>query len=285
MAGRKLGDLDAFVPAAESGPAAGAAGAGLEWITDDYAGALARARSQGKLLFIDFTGIACTNCHWMRANMLSRPEIEAALGNFVLVELYTDRTDAVSERNEKLLEDRFRTAAEPFYAILDANERPIATFDRLTRDPAEYLAFLRKGMAAPEPAANAVDLGVPRTALDGAAIDTAGKVVVVDFWATYCEPCVREIPGLNALYRELGPRGLAIVGVDIDQDDAEMVKPFLAKHPMEYPVALGAPSLGARYGVEALPVTLVFDRSGKLVKRFAQFTPEAEMRAAIESVL
>jgi thiol:disulfide interchange protein DsbD len=94
MAGGKLGELDAYVPAGSGSP--GAAGTGLEWITDDYAGALARARSQGKLLFIDFTGIACTNCHWMRANMLSRPEVEAALGNFVLVELYTDRSDAVS---------------------------------------------------------------------------------------------------------------------------------------------------------------------------------------------
>jgi thiol:disulfide interchange protein len=288
MAGGKLGDLDAFVPAAESGAGSASSSAGLKWITDDYAAALARARREGKLLFIDFTGIACTNCHWMRANMLSRPEIEAALGNFVLAELYTDRSDAVSERNEKLLEDRFHTAAEPFYAIMDANERPIATFDHLTRDPAEYLAFLRKGGQSPQPAAQvaeAVDLGVPRTALDGAAIETAGKVVVLDFWATYCEPCVREIPGLNKLYHELAPRGLAIVGVDIDQDDAELVKPFLARHPMDYPVALGTPSLGTRYGVEGFPATLIFDRSGKLVKRFGQFTGEAEMRAAIEGVL
>jgi thiol:disulfide interchange protein DsbD len=285
MAGGKLGELDAYVPAAEGGAGSASASASLDWITDDYAGALARARSQGKLLFIDFTGIACTNCHWMRANMLSRPEIEAALGNFVLVELYTDRSDAVSERNEKLLEDKFHTSAEPFYAIMDAGERPLATFDRLTRDPAEYLAFLRQGSQAPPAPANAADIGTPRTALDGAPIDTAGKVVVLDFWATYCEPCVREIPGLNKLYRELSPRGLAIVGVDIDQDDAELVKPFLAKHPMDYPVALGTPSLGTRYGVEGFPATLIFDRSGKLVKRFAQFTGEAEMRAAIEGVL
>ncbi|MGP8243272.1 MAG: cytochrome c biogenesis protein CcdA [Bryobacteraceae bacterium] len=288
MAGAKLGDLDAFVPPAESGAGSRSASSGLDWITDDYAGALARARSEGKPLFIDFTGIACTNCHWMRANMFSRPEIEAALGNFVLAELYTDRSDAVSERNEKLLEDRFHTAAEPFYVILDANERPIATFDHLTRDPAEYLAFLRKGSQSPSPAApavSAVDLGIPRTALDGAAIDTAGKVVVLDFWATYCEPCVREIPGLNTLYHELSPRGLAIVGVDVDQEDAELVKPFLAKHPMDYPVALGTPALGARYGVEGFPATLIFDRSGKLVTRFGQFTGEADMRKAIEAVL
>jgi len=285
MAGGKLGELDAYVPAAESGGGSGSAGSsggGLNWITDRYAEALARARSEDKLLFIDFTGVACTNCHWMRANMLSRPDVEAALKNFVLVELYTDRSDPISERNEKLLEDRFHTAAEPFYVIEDANERPIATFDHLTRDPAEYLAFLNKGSQPAQPAA---DIGIPRTALDGAPIDTAGKVVVVDFWATYCEPCVREIPGLNKLYRELSPRGLAIVGVDIDQDDAELVKPFLAKHPMDYPVALGTPALGTKYGVEGFPATLIFDRSGKLVQRFGQFTPDADMRKAIEAVL
>jgi hypothetical protein len=96
---------------------------------------------------------------------------------------------------------------------------------------------------------------------------------------------VREIPGLNKLYHELSPRGLAIVGVDIDQDDAELVKPFLAKHPMDYPVALGAPALGSRYGVEGFPATLIFDRSGKLVQRFGQFTAEADMRKAIDAVL
>jgi hypothetical protein len=78
---------------------------------------------------------------------------------------------------------------------------------------------------------------------------------------------------------------LAIVGVDIDQDDAGMVKPFLARHPMDYPVALGPPALGTRYGVGAYPATLIFDRAGKLIKRFTQFTSEADMLKAIEEVL
>ena len=287
MAGGKLGELDAYVPAAEGSAGSGGSGSSLAWMEDQYAEALDRARGEGKLVFIDFTGVACTNCHWMRANMLSRPEIEAALRNFVLVELYTDRPDAVSERNEKLLEDKFHTAAEPFYAILDGDERVIATFDHLTRDPAEYLAFVTKGITAQASRGGArpADLGIPRTSIDGAPIDTAGKVVVVDFWATWCEPCVREIPSLNALYRELGPRGLSIVGLDMDEEGAEIVKPFLAKHPCDYPVALGSQDLGAKFGVENLPVTLIFDRSGKLVQRFAKFTEEAEMRKAIEAVL
>src|ERR1035438_10722246 len=86
-------------------------------------------------VFIDFTGYACTNCHWMRANLLARPEIAAALKNFVLVELYTDGADAASQANAKLQLEKFNTVAEPYYVILDPNERLVAKFEGLTHDP------------------------------------------------------------------------------------------------------------------------------------------------------
>jgi thiol:disulfide interchange protein DsbD len=137
MSGGKLGELDAYVPLAP-GQTAG-------WIRNDYAGALARARAEGKKLFLNFTGYACTNCHWMKSNMFPRPEIAAALNNYVLVELYTDGTDPASELNQKILSERFSTVAIPYYAIVDANEKAVAGFAGLTRDPSEFLAFLRTG--------------------------------------------------------------------------------------------------------------------------------------------
>ena len=66
----------------------------LVWMKNQYREALARARAEGKLVFVNFTGYACANCHWMKANMFTRPEIAAAMKNFVLVELYADGTDA-----------------------------------------------------------------------------------------------------------------------------------------------------------------------------------------------
>jgi thiol:disulfide interchange protein DsbD len=135
MAGGKLGELDAYVPLAP-----GQTGA---WMTNDYQGALARGRAEGKRIFLNFTGYACTNCHWMKANMFPRPEIAQALGDYILVDLYTDGTDAASERNQRILSDKFSTAAIPFYAIVDADEKVIATFPGLTRNAAEFLAFLR----------------------------------------------------------------------------------------------------------------------------------------------
>ncbi len=137
MFGGKLGELDAYVPLAPGQHAA--------WIKNDYAQALARARAESKRIFLNFTGYACTNCHWMKSNMFPRPEIAAALDEFVLVELYTDGTDAASEANQKILTGRFDTVAIPYYAILDADEKTIASFAGLTRDPAEFLAFLRTG--------------------------------------------------------------------------------------------------------------------------------------------
>ena len=85
-------------------------------------------------MFINFTGYACTNCHWMKANMFPRPEIAGLLKDFVLVDLYTDGTDAASEQNQQLEEKRFGTVAIPFYAIVDPDEHTIATFPGLTRN-------------------------------------------------------------------------------------------------------------------------------------------------------
>jgi thiol:disulfide interchange protein len=109
---------------------------------------LAAARSQGKPVLINFTGYACTNCHWMKANMFTRPEIQAALKNIILVDLYTDGTDAVSEKNADMEDKRFNTASIPFYALIDADQNTIATFPQLTRNPKEFLAFLNTRRAS-----------------------------------------------------------------------------------------------------------------------------------------
>jgi len=86
MFGDKLGELDAYVPLpAES--SSGGSGFSLAWMKNDFHGALDRARRENKLVLVNFTGYACTNCHWMKANMFTRPEIAAAMKNFVLVEL------------------------------------------------------------------------------------------------------------------------------------------------------------------------------------------------------
>jgi thiol:disulfide interchange protein len=288
MYGARLGDLDAFVPLAENGGAAvGGSQSTLVWMKDQYREALARAKAEGKRVFVNFTGYACANCHWMKANMFTKPEIAAAMSGFVLVELYGDADDATSEANQALQLKMFNTVAQPFYAILDPDEKVIATFPGLTKNPAEFLAFLQKGAAGPAPsAAPAAGPGLSLTSLEGKPVDLAGKVAVVNFWATWCVPCIKEIPSFNKLHREFSSKGVTVVGVSMDEEGAERVRPFLQKNPMEYTVALGNDALAQQFKTdEGIPITVVFDRSGKQVKRFQGYLSEAELIAAVQAAL
>jgi thiol:disulfide interchange protein DsbD len=293
MFGGQLGDLDAYVPLGtpSAGVGASSGDSALVWMKNQYREALNRARREGKLVLVNFTGYACTNCHWMRANMFTRPEIAAALKDFVLVELYTDGTDAESEANQKVQLAKFHTVAIPYYAIVDPDEKVLATFPGSTPDAAEYLAFLNKpapptALAAAAPAPTPSSL--PQASkLEGGNIDTAalsGKVVVVNFWATWCVPCIQEIPSFNKLHKDFAAQGVAVLGISMD-DEAARVQPFLKKHPMDYPVGVGSETLSKQYNLDLLPVTLVFDRTGKQVKRFEGFTSEANLLSAVKQAL
>jgi thiol-disulfide isomerase/thioredoxin len=121
--------------------------------------------------------------------------------------------------------------------------------------------------------------------LGGGVIDPNGKATVVNFWATYCVPCISEIPSFNAMNREFGSKGLLVAGVAMDEDTS-IVAPFLKKHPMDYAIGIGTAAIAQQYEIpEALPVTLVYDKSGKLVKRFSGLLSESELKAAVEKAL
>jgi thiol:disulfide interchange protein DsbD len=115
-----------------------------EWILNDYTGALAEARSSNRLVFVDFTGYTCTNCRWMEANIFNRPDVGGQLGQFVLARLYTDGDGEMYERQQAFQEKTFGTVALPLYAVVDGEGKVRATFTGLTRDPAEFIAFLRR---------------------------------------------------------------------------------------------------------------------------------------------
>ena len=142
MFGAPLGELDAYVPAGKQ-IAGGSAQTGPMWMKDQLPEALAKGRAENRLILVNFTGYTCTNCHWMKANMFPKPEVASALSEMVLVELYTDGTDATSEANQKLEDEKFQTVSMPFFAIMDADQKVIAKFPSATRDTQEFLAFLR----------------------------------------------------------------------------------------------------------------------------------------------
>lgn len=145
--GAKLGELEAFLPPDFANTNSGVFGGGSEklaWIKDDYEGALAKAKAENKRVFLDFTGYTCTNCRWMEANIFVKPEVETELKTFVLSSLYTDGDGEIYEKQQKMEQDMFGTVALPFYAVVDANGKTIATFPGLTRNSQEFVDFLKK---------------------------------------------------------------------------------------------------------------------------------------------
>lgn len=148
--GRKLGELESFLPPKNSKSVFNVLGnpdEELEWVTNDLNAALAKAKLENRKVFVDFTGYTCTNCRWMEANMFVLPEVRAEMEKYVLASLYTDGEGEVYERQQQYQQDTFQTVALPFYAILNDNGDPIATFPGLTRDPKEFIDFLRKAQA------------------------------------------------------------------------------------------------------------------------------------------
>ena len=146
--GARLGELESFLPPKSEGvqllPTATAADrTEPEWIVNDFDAALARARAEGKPVFVDFTGYTCTNCRWMEANMFTRPEVSSEMSRFVLARLYTDGEGEVFERQQRLQQEKLGSVALPLYAVMDAAGNVLASFPGLTRDPTEFLAFLR----------------------------------------------------------------------------------------------------------------------------------------------
>jgi thiol:disulfide interchange protein len=145
--GSRLGEIEAFLPPATAGSAADRGAGTLEgelaWIVNDYDRALAAAGREQRPLIIDFTGYTCTNCRWMEANMFPRPEVRSELERFVRVKLYTDGEGEMYEKHQKFQADTFGTVALPYYAIVSSEGRPLAAFPGLTRDPQEFLNFLR----------------------------------------------------------------------------------------------------------------------------------------------
>lgn len=148
--GAKLGELESFLPypTEQSTAATGSSkSAEAHWLKNDYEGALAKAKSESKPVFIDFTGYTCTNCRWMEANMFPKPEVLTEMNKFIKVQLFTDGEGEIYEKQQKFQEEKFGTVALPLYAIVDAEGNTRATFPGLTRDRGEFVSFLRSGKA------------------------------------------------------------------------------------------------------------------------------------------
>ena len=118
-----------------------------------------------------------------------------------------------------------------------------------------------------------------------------GKPVLVNLWATWCPPCIAELPLLDEIVRDYGPRGLVVLGIAGD-DEADRVRDFVAKYSPAFKVLLDpGGTVGTQYGITGYPETFLVDRDGRLVAKFIGPVPSDSGRLApaitalLESVL
>jgi len=113
-----------------------------------------------------------------------------------------------------------------------------------------------------------------------------GKVVVVDFWATWCPPCREEIPGYIQLVKKYGKDGLVIVGVSVDEGGPAVVKSYMTKAGVNYRMVMANSEVAAAFGgVEVLPTTFLIDRNGQIRDRKEGSEATAEYEKKILAVL
>lgn len=112
-----------------------------------------------------------------------------------------------------------------------------------------------------------------------------GKVVILDFWATWCGPCRVEIPHFVELQKQYRDKGLAVIGVSLDEQGPEVVKKFVKQFGVNYPVVIGNEKIADAYGIEGLPTTFVIDRHGRIVSWYIGYNDKAVFEKEIQSQL
>jgi len=116
--------------------------------------------------------------------------------------------------------------------------------------------------------------------------DFRGKVVLLDFWATWCPPCRFELPALNRLHNELKDRGFSVVGMTVDDLELARLTEAVGRFDLAYPVGQAGPGIQQSYGgIRAVPTKFLLDREGAVRKRYEGVVPEKQLRADVEALL
>ncbi len=125
--------------------------------------------------------------------------------------------------------------------------------------------------------------------LRGEEVDLAslrGRVVLVNFWATWCPPCRLEIPGFQSVYEDYKDRGFTVVGLSTDQGGESDVRAFIQQHGISYPIAMAPRAVMREYGgIDLLPQSFLIDRKGKVRKMVTGVFSEAVLRRSLDQLL
>ena len=113
-----------------------------------------------------------------------------------------------------------------------------------------------------------------------------GQVVLLDFWATWCRPCLSELPALSTLHNELKDKGFAVIGMTLDSGTRDEVTELVSRFDISYPAGLASEEVQAVYGgIRAVPTKFLLDRKGVVRNKYVGVVPERQLRADIEPLL
>jgi thiol-disulfide isomerase/thioredoxin len=115
--------------------------------------------------------------------------------------------------------------------------------------------------------------------------DYKGKPVLLDFWATWCPPCRASIPGIEKLYKKYSGKGLVVLSISLDEGDWDSVKSFSAEHGITYPVLKGSEDVSSQFQVRTIPMLVIINKEGKIVKRYLGYGDDDELEKDIKTVL
>jgi peroxiredoxin len=115
--------------------------------------------------------------------------------------------------------------------------------------------------------------------------DYRGKVILLDFWATWCHGCKQEIPWFSEFERKYAPKGLTVVGVSLDEEGWKLEKPFLETAKVPYRIVLGDNPTAKKYGIENMPDTFLIDRHGRIAATYVGLVDKDNVEENIRAML
>jgi cytochrome c biogenesis protein CcmG/thiol:disulfide interchange protein DsbE len=112
-----------------------------------------------------------------------------------------------------------------------------------------------------------------------------GRVVVVNFWATWCHGCQTEIPAFIEFEKKYDSRGLTIVGISLDDDGWKSVRPWIKEKGVNYPIVVGNSELSQKYGLVGMPLSVLVDRQGRIANSHAGVVDTTAFEQQIQALL
>ena len=157
---------------------------------------------------------------------------------------------------------------------------PITGCGDVSDDPAAQTP--EQGVVSTEWVKSAPDFKLLSTQLEQVSLSSfKGKVVLLDFWATWCQPCQVEMPIFEQLHHQYESKGFSVVGISVDREKLAVVEPFIENLSIDYPILFADEKVFQEYAIMALPTAVLIDRQGKIRHRFEGSTGSKENYAEV----